>query len=74
MRPFITLGEDGIFYHNKCEGKVLDRAPVRVVMSKQIISVGCMDITIDAAIALLEKYKEKFVESQTVVIQEGLVK
>lgn len=62
-RPFITL----------CAGKILhDGKPCRVVLTPELISIGCTDIDIPAARFLLQKWEERFGAAVTkFVLQEG---
>ena len=60
MRPQITI-EGGIVKHN---GK-----SVRVVLSSDLISVGCTDITPVAAEFILDKWRKEFTIHKQIVMQ-----
>lgn len=51
-RPQITTGYNNIILH--------DGKDCRVVMTRKTISVGCTDISIEAARELMRIYDEKF--------------
>jgi hypothetical protein len=60
-RPLIDY-RVGMFTHNTI--------PCRVVMTREKISVGCSDVTIEAAKELLKLHEEKFAElPERIVIQ-----
>ena len=60
MRPQITI-EGGIVKHN-------DKA-TRVVLSSDLISIGCTDITPVAAEFILDKWRKEFTIHKQIVMQ-----
>lgn len=52
LRPIISLSFDGIFLHNN--------SPTTIEMTRDIISVGCSDITAEAARKILAIYDKEF--------------
>lgn len=60
-RPLITL-KNGVIYH--------DDRPARVVLGRELLSVGCTDISIEAANFLLSRWRDVHV-LECLVLQDG---
>lgn len=58
-RPRITLSEDRILHNGKL---------TRVVFTKDTISIGCTDISVDAAKFILRKYLECFPDQDKIIV------
>lgn len=52
---------DGVITHNE--------QPCRVVMRRDLISIGCSDVTIEAMRELVKQYEDKFGDDREFVIQ-----
>lgn len=59
-RPTITLGVLNKVKHNG--------NPCRVILKKNMISIGCSDITPEAAEFIFQKWKDNFGATTTVVV------
>ena len=45
--------------------------PCRIVMKRSLISVGCTDITPEAAKRILDEYNKRFGQENEIVVQNG---
>jgi hypothetical protein len=55
----------------KTGGKCFFVTPVKVVFNKELISIGCTDITVEAAYKLVDEHRKLFKETDRIVYQEG---
>ena len=66
QRPIISV------QNTKASGLTVmhNSIPTRVVFTRELISIGCTDITVDAAKYIIDKYKEAFPElTKEVILQ-----
>lgn len=62
-RVKITCNDKGELLHNG--------NPVKIVLRKDMIMIGCTDITINAAELLMKKHREVFSDGAEFVLQSG---